>query len=892
VGSPPLDLKEVLIKGRWQEALFLTYSFDLPFFESYMLPLIVRNGSRSVAVAACATWLPARLRAWSEAGEIREAGRSYTLSTVSVPGTFHPKLVLAADQGGGVVLIGSGNISAYGMAMGGELFTLLEWNGNEVPSLARESWQLCREIARRLQVDHLFAERVEALGRLVPALAASPAERVLVHNLSEPILDQFLKHLSEAEVEELIVWSPFTDRRLDALDVLVERARPRRVVVGVQPDLTSLDGARLVALETQWKHVALEVRTLVVREAKRPSLIHAKGILATLMSGDQLALIGSPNVSTPALLRTASNGNFELAVLHRAPDLREQLFGEDSVITFGDMVQPSQLTWTEDPTTAEMSSPLPSLHLLGARLEAEWLAIEVLGAPPAEAMIVLDGTIAFAVTRAKDGWGAALTDVLAPRTAELVWDGGRSGPVIVADLARLAAMRHGAQSRQHARLEALDYGADSDIIALLDQLAQIAIGSIYDLDRMLHGRGVPTPQEEADEAAGQAPIVRLEDIDFERVRQHPRAHAYGRGVSDEYDAPRIQLWLDEVVHQFQSLRERQLLRVVQPIMTEDGEEEPAPIDEAEERHRWPVSRRIAVRVRNRLWRYVTGIGDPHFWRLVDSDWMATNYVLFLSLLDRLWVRAATAEAILSEEDLGSLTLHLLTGYWGDDRRGGYVAQLPEEARWSSAVLMADHQGDALTATACIRLLESQGNVGRSAPFAVGAYVQAAQVLGLITEEVLERALIFLDRADESPAMQVQLLLASASYFAWDRFASNLAWRHGLKSAVLLTDVPGLGRFVSGEVLVVDGEEILELNEATMPVFGDWVQEVRKRDPSRDVIQMAWGKGSILIYDVATQEVLLRRLLTEAGLGLQVIAADIPPEEIATLTFTLSFPATG
>jgi hypothetical protein len=124
--TPPLDLREVLQRGRWQEALFLTYSFDLPFFEAYLLPVLVRNGCRSVAVAACAGWLPERLRAWWEAGEVREAGRGYTLSTVSVPGTFHPKLVLAAGEGRGVVLVGSGNISTYGMTTGGELFTLVE----------------------------------------------------------------------------------------------------------------------------------------------------------------------------------------------------------------------------------------------------------------------------------------------------------------------------------------------------------------------------------------------------------------------------------------------------------------------------------------------------------------------------------------------------------------------------------------------------------------------------------------------------------------------------------------------------------------------------------------------------------------------------------------------
>ena len=272
--------------------------------------------------------------------------------------------------------------------------------------------------------------------------------------------------------------------------------------------------------------------------------------------------------------------------------------------------------------------------------------------------------------------------------------------------------------------------------------------------------------------------------------------------------------------------------------------------------------------------------------------MAKNYLLFLSLLERLWVRAATPAAILPREDLGPLTLDLLAGYWGDDRRGGYVSQLLEEARWSSAILLADHHGDALTAAACIRLLEAQGDVGRSAPFVVGAYVRVAQELGLITDEVLERALIFLDRAEEEPGPHVQRLLAIASHFTWDRFAANLAWRYGLKSATLLADVPGVGRFVSGTVLVVNGGEDLPVSEATLRVFGEWVQEVRKRDPRRDVIHMAWGKGMILIYNATTREVLTRRHRPEGGLEPRIIAAEVSPEGIRTLTLDEAFPATG
>ena len=93
--------------------------------------------------------------------------------------------------------------------------------------------------------------------------------RVLVHNLTQSIVDQFLQYLPDGPVEELVVWSPFTDRKLEALDALVGHTRPRRVLVGVQPDLTSLDGARLATLASQQAH---EVSHVVSPKAKRLDL--------------------------------------------------------------------------------------------------------------------------------------------------------------------------------------------------------------------------------------------------------------------------------------------------------------------------------------------------------------------------------------------------------------------------------------------------------------------------------------------------------------------------------------------------------------------------------------------------------------------------------------------
>lgn len=875
VTAPPLDLADVLSRGRWREALILTYSFDLPFFESYVLPKLVQNGCRSIAVAACASWLPERLARWSEARDIAEAGLSYTLSQVSVPGVFHPKLVLAAGLDRGAVLVGSGNISEAGMAGGGDLFTLVEWT-DEVPGLAREAWQLCRELARRLAVDRTFGERVEALGQLVPALATPVREHRLVHNLDRPILEQFLARLPGEPVEELLAWSPFTDRNLDALRSLVEQLRPQRVVLGLQPGITKLDGDRLAGLRAEHPETVWEIRALE-QAAPLAGMAHAKGLLATLSSGEAFGLIGSPNLSASALLRVAAQANFEIAVVHHDPELRRALFGEGGLVTIGDEIEPNSLIWEPDATTDDVPRSDPACKLLGARQQGDWLSVELAGTPPPGAMLVLDRSFSVDLTPHLGGWGAALASGLSARIVEVRWDGGHAGPVVVHDVHRLAQLARGSEPQRHTPLAALDYGADSDIFALLEELANLSIVSVYDIARMIRGEQL-TPELEILEAADEPPLVSLDDIDFERVRQHPRARGYDLDPGEGSDTPRLVLWLDEVVQQFEQRRDAQLRGVAAPVPSDDIEDE-LPEFVNQEPRRWSDNRRVAVLVRNRLRRAVNGMADPRFWELVDPRWMTVNYAIWLNVIELLWARVAGPRPILTERDLVPLTARLLGGYWGDDRRTGYLSRLTDDERLAAGLLLADRHADALTAAACIRLIESHLGGVPEAPFVAGQYVGTASPLGLLTEEVVDRALIYLDRPDESADPYLQRLRATATAFSWDRFASNLAWRYHQRSATVRSDAPGAGRFRSGDVLVVDGGQELPLTATTLRVFADWVQEVRAHDPGRTAIHMAWGSGLILIYDVLERVVLQR---PTAGSGTSKVADGVLPEDIATI----------
>jgi hypothetical protein len=889
VTAPPvLQMKEFFQRARWSRLVLLTYSFDLPFFEAYLLPALVQGGARSIAIAADATWLQARLPAWLAAGEVREAGRSYTLSGVRVPGAFHPKVLLAADETAGAVLVGSGNISAWGMATGGELFSLVEWREGEVPSLARETWRFCRDAARLLSVDDLFAARVDALAGLVPALAVPTIDNTLLHNLTEPLIEQFVRRLAGREVTSLLAWSPFTDRRLAALAALVERLRPARITLAFQPGLTGIDGEHLAALAAQhpgvdWRFVELDTSFRDVPGGRDTGaarqLVHAKGLLITVSSGEEFLLTGSPNLSAPALLRTASEANVEVGVLARGRDLRSRLFDPDGPVSLGEVVGADTLTWAADPDDDLVVGSAPAVELLAATWDGTTLALQIRRAFPSDPEVLIDQQRRLPLVAAAGSVHASPPPGEIPTHATLIWSGGRSGPVVVADLGRLEGLARSGGAARHTPLEALDYGGDSDLLALLEELARLAILSSHDIARLLRGQAAPSETEEAAEATGKVAPVDLGSIDFEAIRQHPRGSAYGTRADRAFDAPRLELWLDDVVRQFDALREQQRLRLVRPEPIADDEmaDEDTAVH-AEPQRRWPVSRRVRVRVHHRVRRYIDGIADPRFRRLVTPDWMAQNYALFLDFLRRLWDRAADpATAILESAALRQLARDLLVNFWGSDERAGYWAALNEEERLTVGVLLEERHSVALTIAIATRLLDAPGAEGRDAPFIVGGFVAAAAELGLLTTVAAADALVYLDRTELNPAVILQRLRMTTAHFTWERFCTLLSRRHGLRQARLEA-----GLFTRGEALVIDAATAIDAHPRPLAVLADWIAAATQRGDKRDVFQMLWGtREDTLIYERDTRKLTWRQPSTIGRRQVITLAIDVTEESFAT-----------
>ncbi|MEV5552034.1 hypothetical protein AB0L44_00145 [Nonomuraea wenchangensis] len=353
-----------------EEALFLSFTTDLGFFETVALGVAQMTGARVSLVgdAAMSTIDP---RA------VRRAGRAYLPGQAVCGGAFHPKLMALVGPQRATVAIGSGNATLAGWQANAELWTVLRADQHCVPDLFGELALWLSGLPDRVR----FSKGVpEALRRVAAGLAAlhERAEAVhphlrLVSSSERPIMDQ----LPAGPVEELAVCAPFHDPGAVTLRRLVERMRPRRLIVSFQPGFTELDGQALADLVTE-----LDAD---VRLDDEPRYRHGK-LIEWVVEGRRYALSGSPNLSAAALSASLENGgNCELGLI--AP-IRASLIPEGATVPTVDL---RPLKFSIRPR-AERKGPLllgatrvqQGLHVMFARKlrTGGYLELSAAAAPP------------------------------------------------------------------------------------------------------------------------------------------------------------------------------------------------------------------------------------------------------------------------------------------------------------------------------------------------------------------------------------------------------------------------------------------------------------------------------------------------------------------------------
>ena len=272
------------IEGDFEHAVFTTYSINLHFFESWVRPLLARCGIRNVVVFADHSQLGPAL---ADPG-LRSVGSRYNVVSTNLgPGAFHPKLIMLTGKDGARLCLSSANLTAHGQLRNVEVAAVVDSRieGHAGPLSAAA--EFLTEVARQAAPEHAREATAAALESVESAVQSGVR---FVHNLHQPLVDEF-------PPGACVAVAPF----VDAAGVAATR-------IAEGGGLTLItDGKEFAApapfFDRLWQVAAFDF------DDRR---LHGKSYE---VRSAQWLMIGSPNLSESALLRIASTGNTEAALV-------------------------------------------------------------------------------------------------------------------------------------------------------------------------------------------------------------------------------------------------------------------------------------------------------------------------------------------------------------------------------------------------------------------------------------------------------------------------------------------------------------------------------------------------------------------------------------------------
>lgn len=312
--TPEISPTEIIGKGDWRQALFLTYSLSLSFFETRLL----RHGGQRITG-----------RDWHVVADLdgyqvslgerlsNRVGVEYRLTPVAMErGVFHPKIAYLAGDTNDVLILGSGNLTFGGHGRNVECAEVIK--ASEHPRVFRELAAFFTAVDGRKDLMCPDRAWVAKFGHY----AARAGDRVdggqtdvrLFHSVEEPVGDQLALLASElGPVRSLRVLSPFFDPDAAGILEFAEFIEAEELIIGLLPEQEHRSGFPFGAMPRS----RTKVRTALV-DAEHPNRrLHAKWFELVLKDGRRVVMTGSVNATRKSLLTT---DNIEAAIVRIEPE--------------------------------------------------------------------------------------------------------------------------------------------------------------------------------------------------------------------------------------------------------------------------------------------------------------------------------------------------------------------------------------------------------------------------------------------------------------------------------------------------------------------------------------------------------------------------------------------
>lgn len=322
------SLFEHVAETGYRASIITTYSCYFPFYEEVVLRRLMAAGCTHNVLMVDATRC-AEAFAFEELRP-RRAGRDYTLIPVKVGGAFHPKLFLRFGKSKGSLLVGSHNMTLSGFGLNDEVTNVFRLEGAALRAGGAPFRKALDYLAGFVPANLSdVVETFEGVKLGVPwldgPLGTGPQDRQLLTETSAgPDLWSKVTPLIPKDITTAFIGGPFFDPALALVRRLQREVRPKRLVIGIDPESVEIDPVEAAKLEgVEWVNIA-SVPAIPQRREGASRYLHAK-VFWFASEQEELLVTGSANPSVAAFFAATGARNAEAVVADRRKGAAELL---------------------------------------------------------------------------------------------------------------------------------------------------------------------------------------------------------------------------------------------------------------------------------------------------------------------------------------------------------------------------------------------------------------------------------------------------------------------------------------------------------------------------------------------------------------------------------------
>lgn len=303
-------IDEIISSGEYEHCIILTYNSSLSFYENIILKNLIASGCYYNVIMMDGSQYEELIN--EEASDIKYCGKYYSLDPVRVAGAFHPKIILLTSKTKGKVLIGSGNASFPGYGNNFELFNKFEYfeDKRKYLSVFKKVKEFISELAKRNYLNPASEKRISTIFGDANWMSGDleMGNDLFLHNLDIPLLDQITKQLPQ-DIAKIVLMAPYFDSKIAVIQKLKQLYSNASVKIITQDNRTNFPIKYFIENKNSLPSVALH-KFKTEDDSRR---LHAKMLYFSNSSHEYL-FSGSANISSPALIKNANNGNVECGI--------------------------------------------------------------------------------------------------------------------------------------------------------------------------------------------------------------------------------------------------------------------------------------------------------------------------------------------------------------------------------------------------------------------------------------------------------------------------------------------------------------------------------------------------------------------------------------------------